>query len=42
MLTAVPDDDRVVRAVAMLAGTRQGELLALDWPNLDFKAGSCT
>ena len=24
-------------ATAMLAGTRRGELLALDWPNVDFK-----
>ena len=38
LLAAVPDDDRAVWATAMLAGTRRGELLALDWPNVDLKA----
>jgi integrase len=39
LLAAVPEDDRAVGALAMLAGTRSGELLALDWPNVDLKAG---
>ena len=39
LLAAVPDADRAVWATAMLAGTRRGELLALDWPNVDFKRG---
>jgi integrase len=39
LLAAVPEDDRAIWATAMLAGTRRGELLALDWPNVDFKAG---
>ena len=39
LLAAVPDDDRAIWATAMLAGTRRGELLALDWPNVDLKAG---
>jgi integrase len=39
LLAVVPEDDRAIWATAMLAGTRRGELLALDWPNVDFKAG---
>jgi integrase len=39
LLAAVPDDDRAIWATAMLAGTRRGELLALDWPSVDLKAG---
>jgi integrase len=39
LLAAVPDDDRAIWASAMLAGTRRGELLALDWPNVDLKTG---
>ena len=35
----MPEDDRPVWATAMLAGTRRGELLGLEWPNVDFKAG---
>jgi integrase len=39
LLAAVPDDDRAIWSTAILAGTRRGELRALDWPNLDLKAG---
>jgi integrase len=39
LLAAVPEADRAVWATAMLAGTRRGELLALEWANVDLKAG---
>jgi integrase len=39
LVVAVPDDDRPVWAAAMLSGLRRGELLALEWSNVDLKAG---
>lgn len=39
LLAVVPDLDRPVWATAMLAGTRRGELLGLDWEHVDLKAG---
>jgi integrase len=39
LLAAVPEDDRPMWAAAMLAGLRRGELLALEWSNVDLKAG---
>jgi integrase len=39
LLAAAPDPDRAVWATALLAGLRRGELLALDWPNVDLAAG---
>ncbi len=39
LLAAVPDADRPVWATAMLAGLRRGEILALDWSNINLSAG---
>lgn len=39
LLTAAPESDRPIWAAAMLAGLRRGELLALEWSNVDLKAG---
>ncbi|HWK25442.1 MAG TPA: tyrosine-type recombinase/integrase [Solirubrobacter sp.] len=37
LLATVPDDDRAIWAMAMLAGPRRGELLGLDWSNVELK-----
>lgn len=39
LLAAVPERDRPVWATTMLAGLRRGELLALDWANVDLAVG---
>ena len=39
LLAAAPHPDRPVWATAMLAGLRRGELLALDWANVDLAVG---
>lgn len=40
LLAAVPDRDRAVWAVAMYAGLRRGEVMALRWSDVDLKAGT--
>src|SRR4051812_40438651 len=39
LLAAAPESDRPVWAIAMLAGLRRGEMLALKWSNVDLKSG---
>jgi integrase len=39
LLAAAPEPDRPVWATAMLAGLRRGELLALEWQDVDLKRG---
>ena len=38
LLAALRPDDRALWACALYAGLRQGELMALDWNDIDFKA----
>jgi integrase len=40
LLAAVPGTDRPLWATAMLAGLRRGELLGLQWDDVDLKAGT--
>ena len=40
LLAAVPEGDRAVWAVAMYAGLRRGEIMALRWTDIDLKAGT--
>lgn len=40
LLATVPDRDRAVWAVAMYAGLRRGEAMALCWGDVDLKAGT--
>ena len=39
LLAALRPDDRALCGCALYAGLRQGELMALDWNDIDFKAG---
>jgi integrase len=39
LLEALPDDERALWTVAMFAGLRRGELLALRWVDIDFDGG---
>ena len=40
LLAAVPERDRAVWAVAMYAGLRRGEAMALRWSDVDLKEGT--
>ncbi len=40
LLAAVPERDRAIWAVAMYAGLRRGEIMALRWTDVDLKAGT--
>lgn len=42
LLAAVPEQDRALWTTAMYAGLRSGELQALQWSDVDFKAGILT
>jgi integrase len=39
LLAALPDEDRAVWAMAMYAGLRRGELMAITWENIDLDTG---
>src|SRR5262249_9107631 len=39
LIAALPKHDRALWATAMYAGLRRGELMALDWSNVDLASG---